>query len=207
VFCPALLVQQPQRAPARGFAVHGLVVAGEASGFAGDGDGAGAEQVHHVLGDPADLGAVAVGPGHHDVPEGRQPGLQDPVRDRGDAEPLAVQGPGVQGPPCVVGAVAALDAVPDRDVYVQLRVPVAGQVVQEQAGDQAAAVPPLPGPGGMVPGPGVGGMPVEPAHRLPRGVHQRVLQLIGAGVERCGLVVLAAVAGLAGADPLGGVQD
>ena len=203
---PGLLVQQPQRSPGRRLAVHGLVLAGEASGFAGDGDGAGAEQVHHVLGDPADLGAVPVGPGHHDVPEGGQPGLQGPVGDRGDAEPLAVQGAGVQGPPRVVGAVGALDPVPDRHVHMQLRVPVAGQVVQEQAGDQAAAVPPLPGPAGMVPGPGVGGMPVEPAHRLPRRFHQRVLQLIGPGVERGGPGVLAAVAGLARGDTVGGVQ-
>ena len=58
----------------------------------------------------------------------------------------------------------------------------------------------------MVPGPGVGGMPVQPAHRLPRRVHQRVLQLIGPRVERGGPVVLAAVAGLAGGDPVGGVQ-
>ena len=73
--------------------------------------------------------------------------------------------------------------------------------------DQAAAVPPLSGPGGMVPGPGVGGMPVEPADCLPRRVHQRVLQLIGPGVERGGPGVLAAVAGLARGDPVGGVQD
>jgi hypothetical protein len=48
-----------------------------------------------------------------------------------------VQGPGVQGPPRVVGSVGALDAVADRDVHVQLRVAIPGQVVQEQAGDQA----------------------------------------------------------------------
>ena len=86
-----------------------------------------------------------------------------PVGDRGDGEPLVVQGAGVQGPPLVVGAVGALDPVPDRDVHVQLRVAVAGQVMQEQAGDQAVAVAPLPRAGGMVPGPGVGGLPLEPA--------------------------------------------
>jgi hypothetical protein len=117
-----------------------------------------------------------------------------------------VQGPGVQGPPPVVGSVTALGPVPDRDVDVQLGVPVAGQVVQEQAGDQAAAVPPLPRPGGMVPGPGVGSVAVQPAHRFPRRVQQRVLQLIRPGVEHRGPVVVAAVAGLPGCDPVGGVQ-
>ena len=204
---PGLLVQQPQRAPGRRRAVHRLVLPGKTVEFAGDGDGAGAEQVHDVLGDPADLGAVAVGPGHHDIAERGQPGLQAPVRDRGHAEPLAVQGPGIQGPPRVVGSVGALDAVPDRDVHVQLRVTIAGEMVQEQAGDQAAAVPPLPRPHGMVPGPGVGGMAVEPAHRLPRRFQQRVLQLIGPGVERGGLVVLAAVAGLPCGDAVGDVQQ
>ena len=163
VRCPACWCSSHSVRRDGGSAVHRLVLAGETVQFAGDGDGAGAEQVHHVLGDPADLGAVPVGPRHHDVAERGQPGLQGPVGDRGDAEPLAVQGAGVQGPPRVVGAVAALDPVPDRDVHVQLRVAVAGQVVQEQAGDQAAAVPPLPRPGGMVPGPGVGSVAVQPA--------------------------------------------
>ena len=203
---PGLLVQQPQRAPRRRLAVHRLVLAGEPVQLAGDGDGAGAEQVHHVLADPADLGAVAVRPGHHDVAEGGQLGLQDPVGDRGDGEPLVVQAAGVQGPPLVVGAVGALDPVPDRDVHVQLRVAVAGQVVQEQAGDQAGAVAPLPRAGRMVPGAGVGGVLLQPGDGFARGVHQRGLDLIGARVERGGLVLVAALAGLAGGDPVGGVQ-
>jgi hypothetical protein len=89
---PGLLVQQPQRAPGRGLAVHGLVLTGEPFEFAGDGDGPQAEQVQDVLADPADLGAVAVRPGHHHVTQRGQPGLQDPVGDRGHAEPLVVQG-------------------------------------------------------------------------------------------------------------------
>ena len=105
-----------------------------------------------------------------------------------------------------VGTVGALDPVPDRHVDVQLRVAVPGQVVQEQAGDQAVAVAPLPRAGRMVPGAGVGGVPLQPGHGFPRGVHQRVLDLIGARVERGGLVLVAAVAGLAGRDPVGGVQ-
>ena len=68
---PGLLVQQPQRAPGRRLAVHRLVLAGQPVQLAGDRDGAGAEQVHHVLADPADLGAVAVRPGHHGVARGR----------------------------------------------------------------------------------------------------------------------------------------
>ena len=186
--------------------MHGLVLAGEPVQLAGDGDRAGAEQVHHVLADPADLGAVAVRPGHHRVAEGGQLGLQDPVGDRGDGEPLVVQAARVQGPPLVVGAVGALDPVPDRDVHVQLRVAVAGQVVQEQAGGQAVAVAPLPRAGRMVPGAGVGGVPLQPGDGFARGVHQRGLDLVGARVERGGLVLVAALAGLAGGDPVGGVQ-
>ena len=68
---PGLLVQQPQRPPRRRLAVHRLVLAGQPVQFAGDRDGAGAEQVHHVLADPADLGAVAVRPGHHGVARAR----------------------------------------------------------------------------------------------------------------------------------------
>ena len=117
-----------------------------------------------------------------------------------------MQGAGVQGPPLAVGAVGALDPVPDRHVHVQLRVAVAGQVVQEQAGDQAVAVAPLPRAGGMVPGAGVGGVPLEPAERFARRVHQRVLELVRPRVQRRGLVLVAAFAGLSGGDPVGGVQ-
>ena len=49
-------------------------------------------------------------------------------------------------------------------------------------------------------------MPLEPAQRFPRRVHQRVLELIGLRVQRGGLVLVAAVAGLPGGDPVGGVQ-
>ena len=81
---PGLLVQQPQRAPGRRPAVHGLVLPGEPVQLAGDRDRAGGEQVDHVLADAADLSAVAVRPRHHGVSEGGQLGLQDPVGDRGD---------------------------------------------------------------------------------------------------------------------------
>ena len=122
---PGLLVQQPQGPPAGRLAVLIGVFLCEPFQFAGDGDGAGAEQVHQVLADPADLSAVPIRPRHHRVPERSQPGLV-PVGDGGDAEPLVVQGAGVQGPPRAVGAVGPLDPVPDRDVHVELRVAVPG---------------------------------------------------------------------------------
>ena len=203
---PGLLVQQPQGAAGRRLAVLVLVLFREPFQLAGDGDCTGAEQVHDLLADAADLGAVAVGPRHHGVAESGQPGLQDPVGDRGHGQPLAVQGAGVQGPPLAVGAVCPLDPVPDRHVHVELRVAVPGQVVQEQAGDQAVAVPPLPRAGGMVPGPRVGGVPLQPGHRFTRRVHQRVLDLIRACVERGRLVLLAVLAGTARRDPVGSVQ-
>ena len=160
---PGLLVQQPQRPPRRRPAVHRFVVAGEPVQLAGDRDRAGGEQVDHVLADAANLGTVAVGPELHRVPESGQPGLQDPVSDGCDAEPLVVKAAGIQGPPLVVGAVGALDPVPDRHVRVQLRVSIAGQVVQENTGDQAAAVTPLPCASGVVAGAGVGGVLFQPA--------------------------------------------
>ena len=96
---PGLLVQQPQRAPARRGAVAGFVLVGQPLEFPGDRDGAGAEQVDHVLADAADLGAVAVGAGHHHVAQSGQLCLHQPVGGGGDAEPLVVQRPGVQGAP------------------------------------------------------------------------------------------------------------
>ena len=204
---PRLLVQQPQRAPGQRLAVHRLVLPCEPVQLAGDRDRTGAEQVHDLLADAADLGAVAIGPGHHGITQRGQLGFQDPVGDRCDGEPLVVQAAGVQGPPLLVGAVSALDAVPDRDVHVELRVAVAGQMMQEQAGHQASTVTPLPRAGRMVPGAGVGGVPLQPGDGLAGGVHQRGLDLVGARVERGGLVLVAALAGLAGRDPVGGVQD
>jgi len=133
-------------------------------------------------------------------------GFQDPVGDRRDAQPLVVQAARVQGPPLGVGAVGALDPVPDRDVYVQLGVAVAGQVVQEQTGGQTAAVAPLPRAGRVMAGASVGGVLFQPGDGFAGGVHQRGLDLVRAGVQGCGVVVVAAVAGLAGGDPVGGMQ-
>ncbi len=58
----------------------------------------------------------------------------------------------------------------------------------------------------MVPRAGVGSLPLEPADGFAGRVHQRLLELIGPRVQRRGLVLLAALAGLAGGDPVGGVQ-
>src|SRR5262245_50848917 len=76
--------------------------------------------------------------------------------------------------------------VPDGDVDMELRVAVAGQMMQEQAGDQTGAVAPLAGAGGVVPGAGIGGVLLQPGDGFAGGVHQCGLDLIGAGVERGG---------------------
>ena len=203
---PGLLVQQPQRAPARRAAVAGLVLVGQPLQFPGDRDGAGAEGVDDVLADAADLGAVPVGAGHHHVPQAGQLCLHQPVGGGGDGEPLVVQRPGVQGAPFPVGTVGALDPVPDRHVHVQLRVSVAADVMQEQRGGQAVAVAPLPRRGGVVAGAGVGRLAFEPADRFACRLDQRVLDLLRLRVQRGGLVLVAAVAGLPGGGPVGGVQ-
>ena len=117
-----------------------------------------------------------------------------------------MQAAGIQRAPFLVGAVGALHPVPHGHVHVQVRVAVAADVMQEHAGDQAGPVPPLPRPGRMVPSPGVGGVPFQPGDGLPRRVQQRGLDLIGPRVERGGLVLVAALTGLAGRDPVGGMQ-
>jgi hypothetical protein len=183
-----------------------LVLADQRLQLRGQRPGPGAEQVHHILADPTDLGAVAVLARHHDVPQRGQPGLHHPVGHRGDREALVVQAAGVQRAPFLIGPVGALHPIPHGYVHVQVRVTVAADVVQEQTGDQAFPVAPLPRPGRMVPGPRVGGVPFQPGHGLPGRVHQRGLDLVGAHVERGSLAGLAAFTGLAGRDAVGGVQ-
>ena len=56
------------------------------------------EQVHDLLGHPADLAPVPVRPGHHGVPPGEQPPLHLPVHLRRDRQPLVMQRPSVQPP-------------------------------------------------------------------------------------------------------------
>ncbi len=94
VFCPACWCSSHSVRRDGGLPCTASYSLGQPVQLAGDGDGAGAEQVLHVLADAADLGAVAVRPGHHHVAERGQLGLQDPVGDRGDAEPLVVQASG-----------------------------------------------------------------------------------------------------------------
>jgi hypothetical protein len=54
------------------------------------------------------------------------------------------QGFRVQSAPLLVGVVAALDELEDRQVHVKLRVAIPGDVVRESAGDQAVTVPATP---------------------------------------------------------------
>ena len=49
-------------------------------------------------------------------------------------------------------------------------------------------------------------MPLDPRDGFTRGIHQRGLDFVGVRVERGGLVLVAALAGLPGRDPVGGVQ-
>jgi hypothetical protein len=58
----------------------------------------------------------------------------------------------------------------------------------------------------MVPGARVGRVPLQPRDGFTRGVHQRGLEFVRARVERNGTVLVAALAGLAGRDPVGGVH-
>jgi hypothetical protein len=58
----------------------------------------------------------------------------------------------------------------------------------------------------MVPGPGVGGVPLQPADGFPRRLHQRVLELVRPRIQRRGPVLVAALTRLEGRDPVGGVQ-
>jgi hypothetical protein len=79
-------------------------------------------------------------------------------------------------------------------------------VMQEHAGDKARPVAPLPRPGRMVPGAGVGGVAFQPGDGTAGRVQQGGLDLIGPGIERGGLGLLAVLPRLAGSQPVGGVQ-
>ena len=103
-----LLPEQPDRPLGRRLAVRRLVLADQGLQLRGQRPGPGAEQVHHVLADPADFSAVAIGPRNHGVAQRRQLGFRDPVGHRGDREPLVVQAAGVQRAPFVIGLIGAL---------------------------------------------------------------------------------------------------
>ena len=126
------------------------------------------EQVHDLLRHPADLTAVPVGPRHHRIPPGDQPGLHLPVNLRRDRQPLVMQRPGVQPPVIAVGPVGPLHQVRDRDVHVQLRVPVPADVMSEHPRDQPGPVPPLPRGRRVVPGPGIARLGLGALQREPR---------------------------------------
>ena len=203
---PRLLVQQPQRPLRRRLPVDALPLGGQPGQLADDGDAAGGELAHHLRVDTADLAPIAIRPGHHHKAQVTQPGLDKPVRDRRHPQPVLIQRPAVQGPPLAVGLVGALHPVPHRHVHVELGVAVAGDVVQEQRRGQPVAVAPLPGARTVVAGAGIGGVLLQPAHRVPGTVHHRLLDRIGHRVE--GLRTVGAVlrTGLHRRDPVGGVQ-
>ena len=86
-----------------------------------------------------------------------------------------MQGPGVQLPERLIPAVGPLHQVRDRDVHVQLRVPVPADVMGERRRDQARPVPPFPRRSRVVTSPGVarfgfGALDGEPGHRLEVGL-------------------------------------
>ena len=97
VFCPACWCSSHSVRRLGGLPCMACVLAGEPFEFAGDGDGAGAEQVHDVLADPADLGAVAVGPGHHGVARARSAWSPCPGRRPGRRRAAGCAGCGSPG--------------------------------------------------------------------------------------------------------------
>jgi len=210
---PGLLVQQPQRPPRRLLpAVRGLPLPGQLGQLRADRYGPRAEPGHHRLGDPADLAPVPVSPRHHHIAQVTQPFLREPVRHRRQAQLGTVQRPPVQRAVLVIGAIRALHPVPDRDVHVQVRVTVAGQVVQEQRRSQppvlgaAGGVAPLPGNPGVVAGAGERGVLLQPAHRITCSIHQCTLDGICTGIQHRGPLGAPGGALPHSTDPVGGVQ-
>ena len=97
VFCPACWCSSHSVRRFGGLPCSVRVLLGEPFQLAGDGDGAGAEQVHHVLADPADLGAVAVRPRHHGVAESGSAGSPCPGRRPGRRRAAGCAGCGSPG--------------------------------------------------------------------------------------------------------------
>ena len=207
VFCPACWCSSHSVRLDGGLPCVIRVFLREPFQFAGDGDGAGAEQVHHVLADPADLGAVAVFPRDHGIPSADSLVSMPRSVTGATREPLVVQGPGVQGAPFAVCAVAALHPVPDR------------QRAHAAGGRRR-------GTGGA----GTSWRPGRPRRATPRSVPNGArcgyrwhagpasstasrAESISASsiwsasrVERGGLFTVSVLAGLSGRDPVGGVQ-
>ncbi len=97
---PGLLVQQPQRAPGRRLAVR--CSGTRAASRSVPPVTATARELNRSITSwltPPTSAPLPSARGHHGVAQRGQPGLHDPVGDRGDAEPLVVQAAGVQGAP------------------------------------------------------------------------------------------------------------
>nr|WP_242623237.1 hypothetical protein [Pseudonocardia sediminis] len=101
--------------------------------------------------------------------------------------PLEQQRP-VQRPPLPI---RALGLVQDRAVRVQLRVPVAGVVLQKRRRHQAMGVHPLPGAAAVVPGAGVAGLVCVEVQQRPVPDHHRLLHDRGLARPLLGGVVVA----------------
>ena len=151
---------------------------------------------HHVLADADHLPGPAVGAGLEPHPQrAGQVRLHHPLRDRRGGAAHRVDRPRVQGAP---RPVRAQDAVEDGLVDVQLRVPVAGVVLQELRDDELVRVDPPPGAAAVVPDPGVAGLVLQVLDRRPRPGHHRLLDRRGVRVPRRGGVLVAGGAGVGG---------
>ena len=107
-------------------------------------------------GDPDDLAGLPVRARRDQHPERvGEPLLSGALPDRRRGRPPPVQAAPVERAPLPV---RALDAVEDRVVDVQLRVVVAGVVLEERRDDPVVGVDPPAGGAAVVPDPGVAGV-------------------------------------------------
>ena len=137
-------------------AVAGLEVGDQLGGLRGHRAAARGEQVGGGLVDADDLAGLAVGAHREADPEGLGEALLGgALPDRGGGRAEAVDAAPVEGAPLPV---RALDAVEDRVVDVQLRVVVAGVVLEERRDDPVVGVDVAPGRSAVVPDAGVAGV-------------------------------------------------
>ena len=201
--------------------MYPLVLGSQLGQLRADAHAARGELGHDLAGNTGDLAAVAVLPGLHHIAQLAHPGLDEPVRHRRQAELPVEQRPAVQRAPLAVGAVAALRPIPERDVHVQLRVAVAGQVVQEQRRGQPVTIPPFPGRRAVVAGAGehpgrqrdpctvriaLAALPLQPGDCITCSIHQCTLDRVGACIQCIGTGGAACIARLHRRDPVGGMQ-
>ena len=109
----------------------------------------------------------------------------------------------MQSPPAGVRLVPPLGKVHDRNVHVQLGVPLAGRVLQERCGHRAGRVPVL---GALRPGPHVQSA-LHPSNGRPSGRQQRVRDRAGLVLQLPGALIRSALARLASGHQQRGVQD